>query len=602
MKKKGFIRYNLIRIISGICVAALLSSSIFLFFYYGYSINLKSDHLSQIGFFTEHNLRLLLYSYKGIDLSNNYQLSYLQHLIENYGYDYIRFARVTENGDLECIYETEYDSVELTGLSWMLASRWKQLLYLTENPKKAGKKEYLFKNDPSEFKLYVRCDEAVAKMRENSDKKRLVNSRIAWFFPYEGSTDVRIVAPLYWHEYNAEQTTISDMFSESLDQMMEKLFNKLRVDNNCYYYNVRGTLNYIDNTVKDVEVLPLNPNQENPYQGAEDIDTCNLPDLVTFDSYAYVPIRPDKIFEKYNRELVPERSVLKEMRNKSLGHVEVFDIIPGFSPIEKLTKYGPISLSGTSDTISDEGYLVNYGYLKVNDELYFYTYILPYAGFWESFGVNLSGVAVLIFTLCISVAILSGIIPYRRYSTLFGRAQFKNMLLEALAQNIKAPVNDIVNTASKLNEVEDPEETDRLADRVLSTVSEMNNTVEEVLKGADSDGAKTKFRLNDAIEEAAAAVGIRVKITDGISIKTDRELLLRALRYLLKDACVHVDSVDVHIHNFKSVISFDKDDYIPGKGIVAADRLLSMANMQLIISYDGKKVREEIRYRSRYEQ
>ena len=56
------------------------------------------------------------------------------------------------------------------------------------------------------------------------------------------------------------------------------------------------------------------------------------------------------------------------------------------------------------------------------------------------------------------------------------------------------------------------------------------------------------------------------------------------------------------IRNFKTVITFDADNYIPGTEVAIADKHLSMTGMQLIVSVDGKKVKEEIRYRSRYEQ
>ena len=118
---------------------------------------------------------------------------------------------------------------------------------------------------------------------------------------------------------------------------------------------------------------------------------------------------------------------------------------------------------------------------------------------------------------------------------------------------------------------------------------------------AEINDNKVRFRVNDVVRQAASEAGIGVGITDGLTIKADRLLFLVALTYLMKDASDHVSTVEVHIHHSKTVISFDTDNYHPGKGIVAADRSLSMANMQLMISYDGKKVEEEIRYRSRYE-
>ena len=185
MKKKNFIRYNLIRLVSALCVAAILSASLAAYLYSGYSEILKTDYLSRSGWVTEHNLSFLAYSHKYADanekpnkerIGSAVELLYLLTIYKELDLDYIRFARVTENGDLENIYETEYDSIEVTGISMMYPTIFKQTLWLTENPDKAGKRINLFEDDPAEYRLYARCDDVVAKIRENSEKKKLFNS------------------------------------------------------------------------------------------------------------------------------------------------------------------------------------------------------------------------------------------------------------------------------------------------------------------------------------------------------------------------------------------------------------------------------------------
>ncbi|MBP5774967.1 MAG: hypothetical protein J6W36_04665 [Clostridiales bacterium] len=332
------------------------------------------------------------------------------------------------------------------------------------------------------------------------------------------------------------------------------------------------------------------------------IDTLNPPVTTTFFGEAGANARPDYVLNKYKNELFPDRSVLKTMRSRTFDALD----IPKMQRADALGKlkqyYGSLKLSGTSNTISDNGYLVNYGYLKVNDELYLYTYVIPYAGYWENFGAYLAVSALIIFAICILISSLTGIRPYHRYNIIFGRAMFKNVLLDSLAGSVKAPVNDIAETAAKLDLTEDPEETDMLADRVLSTVSSMNETVEGVLKGAEKNVSKAYFRLNDVVEKAAKETDVRVRIKDGISIKAERDCILRAFTYLMKDASRFGDQVDVRIRNFKTVITFKADNYIPEADIAVADKLLSMAGMQLIISNNGNLIKEEIRYRAKYEQ
>lgn len=613
MKKKSFIRYNLIRLISGLSAAAILSISLYSYVYSEYSEISKTDALFKLGWVTEHNMRFLAYSKNNTDIDRNSQGSALElfylKLYELFDCDYMRFARVTENGELENIYETEYDSVEVVGISMMIDTGFKQILCLTENPDKAGKRIYLFKDDPSEFRLYARCDEAVAKIRENCEKKKFANSWFAWGFDpnvvYGYADPVGLSQLLSFLDYDNYIYRLWDSFCD----LLLYIPRKMAIVPYDYHYDISGILNYKDNTVEDVDVYlqdyddPENVELKNKYNnGGHKLDTLNLPDSVPFLAEVNANIRPDNILEKYKEELFPERSVLKEMRNREFDSLD----IPNFqhsNPLSRLQKcYGSLKLSGTSNTISDNGYLVNYGYFKVNDELYFYSYIIPFGGFWESFGAFLAVSTLIIFAICILISLLLGIRPYRRYNIIFERAMFKNILLDSLAGSVKAPVNDIAEAAVKLSATEDQEETDLLADRVLSTVSEMNETVEDILKGAERNVSKTTFRLNDLIEEAAKEAGVGVRIKDGISLKAERDYILRAFTCLMKDASRFGDPLDVRIRNFKTVITFKTDNYIPEADIAVADKLLSMAGMQLIISKKRNLIKEEIRYRSKYEQ
>lgn len=614
MKKKGFIRYNLNRLIAGLCVAAILSSSLAAYVYHGYSKYLKTDYLSDIGYFADNNMNFLAYSLKNDDdnAGGNMLLLLYDSLFDGLDCDYVRFARVTQNGELDTIYETEYDSIEVTGIGVMFPTNFKQTLCLTDNPDKAGKRINQFNDDPSEYRLYARCDDVVAKVRENCDKKRFYNCWSAWGFDMNGvygySDPTNLSGLLSFLDYDSFLYKLWDSFCN----LLLYLPRRMAATKDVYLYDVSGILNYKDNTVENVDVFASDyysyqwreaAEISNRYSNVDyKIDTLNPPVTTTFFGEASANARPDYVLNKYKEELFPDRSVLKDMRKRTF---EALDIpkTQRTGAMKKLKSYyGSLKLSGTSNTVSDNGYLVNYGYLKVNDELYLYTYVIPYAGYWESFGAYLAVSALIIFAICILISLLSGIRPYHRYNIIFGRAMFKNVLLDSLAGSVKAPVNDIAETAAKLDLTEDPEETDMLADRVLSTVSSMNETVEGVLKGAEKNVSKTYFRLNDVVEEAAKETDVRVRIKDGISIKAERDCILRAFTYLMKDASRFGDQVDVRIRNFKTVITFKADNYIPEADIAVADKLLSMAGMQLIISNNGNLIKEEIRYRAKYEQ
>ena len=550
MNKKSFLKFNLIRIVIGFCIASVLCSVLTAVAYY------RCSHGKDSNRYLEPNIDLLVYSMKPVETRQNVKAmmsaTYFSYC------DYIRFARVTESGELETIYETEYDTLEL----WPGYDN--KIVCLTDNPDKAGKIVYPLGQDADLKRIYVRCDEAMAEARLKKGLNGIGNTRF-------------ITSQLYYEPLN-------------YDIVEYYVYPEVYVS---------GLINQQDRTLLDYEINRSMSFSEMKYsfkQAYED----NQYDRTSFvfAGIGRVHDRPDYILDKYGKELSPGKEELGSIRNAEFNSVEIPETIYD----TKLKNNGPLKMSVIPKTISDGRYEVSYGYFKVNDDLYFYSYIDSYAGLWEANGLRLLELYVKIFILCILVSLLLGIRPYLRYRIVFGRTAFKMSLVDSLSRGIEEPVNAISETAVKISRTEDPEETDLLADSVLSIVSEMNDTVEGILKGVERNISKTRFRLSELIEEAAKEAQVGVRIKNGIKIKAERDYILRAFIYLMKDAARYQDPVDVRIRNSKVVITFRTDNYIPDTGMAVADKLLSKAGMQLIVNNKGNMIREEIRYRSKYEQ
>ena len=226
------------------------------------------------------------------------------------------------------------------------------------------------------------------------------------------------------------------------------------------------------------------------------------------------------------------------------------------------------------------------GYLYIDDRMFEYDLIVNHKSFQDVFGVPIiCGFAVVLF-LCLTVGCLMGLRKYHKYQAEMNNIRFRNGLIDALAHNLKTPMQIITVNAENLKDRPSAERKKKYTANILSRTEVMNDMISSISEAAERPPVESLFGVKDAVVEAADKLGVKPEISDDTKIKADREFFIQAVYNLIDNAVrygLEGYPVKVEIKAGKMIISnhSKSDKYTPGTGLAIADRFLTRCGMLL---------------------
>lgn len=304
--------------------------------------------------------------------------------------------------------------------------------------------------------------------------------------------------------------------------------------------------------------------------------TCTIPSVYK---------KPEKLLSRYKRILEPQKINVR---------AETFD--SAFESDDRETNlmmnYG-FRAEYSDHYFYNYGHLVQYGVIKSQDGYYYYAFATPLEGFWKTEGNIILIFFVIVFAAGFILINLFSILPYIIYTNRYKNEVFKNGLIDALAHNLKTPMQIISVNAENIKDTDSPEEKDGHADIILSQTGSVNDMVEKILKAADRKPVKTVFEIREVIEQMAEKTGAGVVINGTGKIRTDREFFEQAIYNLIDNANKYRSEGDILVNikrrGIEIVNPCDSEVFTPGAGIAIADRFLVQNGMRLKLKVnDGK--------------
>ena len=552
MKRKNYFHFAISRVIAGLIIGAMI---------FGLTVVSISNLFSTMvdnGFRDRADLyKKLLDNYD----NGRYDETFIEIITNLYRADYLKFAKINEDGNIETIYETRYDviPVEDNIYSWFNVTNDEALL--------AQGQKTLHLNDNDWVIKYVKSDEAWQ-----------LTGQLAT--DYTNSWDLCALAEGY---YANELFCIATEFSGYLSYGQPVIHS---------HYVDGDTLH-----IGKVSQVIYEPNFSKPFGKKWDFTDQSKADLyTTVDAEGFA--NELYLYERGKRPDAYLNDLEKIFLAKNLNDLtSEFDNRFGddydWDRDLEYTKYyayggadnshqGEYSYSITTED-NTRGKINVY---MINGRQYMVEFVMktaPFEAFYQPFLILLG---IVLFVLCVGIALLTAIRPYSQYKKAYENNIFKNNLIDSLAHNMKTPLQILGGYAENLKDV-DGDEKDRYADQILEKTGEMNRDIEAILKTAEkSDRKFAKASVKACIEDVAAKLGADIDIKGDTEIKMDKDYFKTALSCLIDNANEYkaADSkIDVAItgKDFTITNKTDSGKFTPGTGLAIAGRILEQHKLYL---------------------
>ena len=552
MKRKNYFHFAISRVIAGLIIGAMI---------FGLTVVSISNLFSTMvdnGFRDRADLyKKLLDNYD----NGRYDETFIEIITNLYRADYLKFAKINEDGNIETIYETRYDviPVEDNIYSWFNVTNDEALL--------AQGQKTLHLNDNDWVIKYVKSDEAWQ-----------LTGQLAT--DYTNSWDLCALAEGY---YANELFCIATEFSGYLSYGQPVIHS---------HYVDGDTLH-----IGKVSQVIYEPNFSKPFGKKWDFTDQSKADLyTTVDAEGFA--NELYLYERGKRPDAYLNDLEKIFLAKNLNDLtSEFDNRFGddydWDRDLEYTKYyayggadnshqGEYSYSITTED-NTRGKINVY---MINGQQYMVEFVMktaPFEAFYQPFLILLG---IVLFVLCVGIALLTAIRPYSQYKKAYENNIFKNNLIDSLAHNMKTPLQILGGYAENLKDV-DGDEKDRYADQILEKTGEMNRDIEAILKTAEkSDRKFAKASVKACIEDVAAKLGADIDIKGDTEIKMDKDYFKTALSCLMDNANKYkaADSkIDVAINgkDFTITNKTDSGKFTPGTGLAIAGRILEQHKLYL---------------------
>ncbi|MBQ2155229.1 MAG: HAMP domain-containing histidine kinase [Clostridiales bacterium] len=550
MKRKKYFHFAAGRVIASLLIGAVLYTAV--------TMHLSSVYQSSL--VTGFNDRVELYKKIITNYDEGRYGSVFMSIITNfYSADYIKLARISEDGSIDTFFETDYNVIPVE-------ERMHHWYYVTDDPEllAEGKRIETIKPANEDWVIeYIKCDEIRKISDESNWNRELTNG---W--------DLCAVTDNY---YADKLVCVSSEFCGALRYAQPYV--------KSYYYDEDGLhigkvkesgADYIFGDIFPAKWDFTDPSKKDLY--------------VTIDQEGFVTsllifpaLKKPEAFLNANAgilsasdldSLIREADAASEKEDSEYT-VYSYDNYKGNEHQYVIFKNGIPNTRGVVAVFSIDG------------QKYLAEFVISCASFEEFYSPFLITFGIILLVLCLAIALILAVRPYSQYKKAYENNNFKNNLIDSLAHNMKTPLQILGGYAENLKDVETGEEKDRYADQILAKTAEMNKDIEAILKTAEkSDRKFVKASVRTALAEAAEKAGAEVVIKGDTDIKMDRDYFKTALFCLIDNASKYktADSkieADITGKGIKITNKTDAAKYTPGTGLAIAGRILEQHRLYL---------------------
>ena len=550
MKRKKYFHFAAGRVITSLLIGAVLYTAV--------TMHLSSVYQSSLE--TGFNDRVELYKKIITNYDEGRYGSVFMSIITNfYSADYIKLARIGEDGSIDTFFETDYNVIPVE-------ERMHHWYYVTDDPEllAEGKRIETIKPANEDWVIeYIKCDEIRKISDESSWDRRLTNG---W--------DLCAMTDSY--------------YADKLVCVSSELCGALRYaqpDVKSYYFDEAGLhigkvresgVDYLFGKAFPAKWDFTDPSKADLYKICDEEGI--VPSLTIFPTLkkpeAFLNANAGILSAADLDSLIREADAASEKEDSEYT-VYSYDNYKGNEHQYVIFKKGIPNTKGVVAVFSIDG------------QKYLAEFVISCASFEEFYSPFLITFGIILLVLCLATALILAVRPYSQYKKAYENNNFKNNLIDSLAHNMKTPLQILGGYAENLKDVETGEEKDRYADQILAKTAEMNKDIEAILKTAEKTDRKfVKASVRTALAEAAEKAGAEVVIKGDTDTKMDREYFKTALFCLIDNASKYktADSkieADITGKGIKITNKTDAAKYTPGTGLAIAGRILEQHRLYL---------------------
>ncbi len=550
MKRKKYFHFAAGRVIASLLIGAVLYTAV--------TMHLSSVYQSSLE--TGFNDRVELYKKIITNYDEGRYGSVFMSIITNfYSADYIKLARIGEDGSIDTFFETDYNVIPVE-------ERMHHWYYVTDDPEllAEGKRIETIKPANEDWVIeYIKCDEIRKISDESSWDRRLTNG---W--------DLCAMTDSY--------------YADKLVCVSSELCGALRYaqpDVKSYYFDEAGLhigkvresgVDYLFGKAFPAKWDFTDPSKADLYKICDEEGI--VPSLTIFPTLkkpeAFLNANAGILSAADLDSLIREADAASEKEDSEYT-VYSYDNYKGNEHQYVIFKKGIPNTKGVVAVFSIDG------------QKYLAEFVISCAPFEEFYSPFLITFGIILLVLCLAIALILAVRPYSQYKKAYENNNFKNNLIDSLAHNMKTPLQILGGYAENLKDVKSDAEKDHYADQILAKTAEMNKDIEAILKTAEkSDRKFVKASVRTALAEAAEKAGTEVVIKGDTDIKMDREYFKTALFCLIDNASKYktADSkieADITGKGIKITNKTDAAKYTPGTGLAIAGRILEQHRLYL---------------------
>ena len=550
MKRKNYFHFAAGRVITSLLIGAVLYTAV--------TMHLSSVYQSSL--VTGFNDRVTMYKKMITNYDEGrYGNGFLSIVTNFYSADYIRFAKVSDDGSIDTFFETDYNVIPVE-------DHMHHWYYVTDDPEllAEGKRVETISPANEDWVIeYIKCDE-VRKISEESNWNRELTN--GW--------DLCAMTDNY---YADKLVCVSSEFCGAL--------RYAQPDVKSYYYDEDGLhIGKVKESGADYifgDIFPAKWDFTDPSK--KDLYVTIDQEGFATSLLIFPALKKPEVFLKDNAgilsaadldSLIREADAASEKEDSEYT-VYSYDNYKGNEHQYVIFKKGIPNTRGVVAVFSVDG------------QKYLAEFVISCAPFEEFYSPFLITSGIILLVICLATALILAVRPYSQYKKAYENNNFKNNLIDSLAHNMKTPLQILGGYAENLKDVEAGEEKDRYADQILAKTAEMNKDIEAILKTAEKSGRKfIKASVRTALAETAEKAGITVNIKGDTDIKMDKEYFKTALFCLIDNASKYrtADSkIEADITG-KGITIRNKTDagkFTPGTGLAIAGRILEQHKLYL---------------------
>lgn len=537
MKRKSFVNFWLIRLLACFLAAIVVFAVIVSGWKEKYNIAIR-DGFGLIGNRYEQVL-------KTVD-QGRHNLTFVDIFSNVYSTDYIRIAKVNDDGSFEDIFETRYDVIPVENGS---IRDW---IYITDNEELLAQGSITAKTNSGEWNIsYKKCDE-IDKIDRHVDRD-LANSRL-----FVGITKSYLYDTLFG---------VATEFCGT-SQFVNPLIDTYYIDDDTYHI---GKVIMVDSYLNERRLS---------------VKTWDFTDPSKADLYVSYSENLDNgafIYERGERpdDFLDANKLL--FRANSISDLEAYLEEPGRLSDPKSEDTITFGTTAADHTTTEGAVRL----LVIDGNRYILEYVAKTASFESFYMPAMVILAVVLLILAVGISLLIAFVPYNQYKKAYENNAYKNNLIDSLAHNMKTPLQILGGYAENLKDVEDVSEKNVYADRILEKTFEMNKDIEAILKTAEKNDRKyVSASVRKCVGEVAEKLNAKVTITGDMTLKMDEEYFKTALFCLIDNAEKYkiADSevvVDINSNEFTVTNMAEASKFTPGTGLAIAGRIFEQHKLHL---------------------